>query len=101
MKKIDEIRARNAEIIAINRDSVYAHKAWSENLGGVKFPLLSDMNLEVSKQFGMALEEVGITNRGVIVIDKEGTIAFKHVENAPPDNTLAVNQVLSELDKLN
>lgn len=100
-EKADEIRAKNAEIIAINRDSAFAHKAWSEDLGGVKFPLLADMNLEVSKQFGMALEEVGITNRGVIIIDKEGNIAFKHVEDAPPDNTLAVNQVLSELDKLN
>ena len=100
-EKAAEIRAKNAEIIAINRDSAFAHKAWSEDLGGVKFPLLADMNLEVSKQFGMALEEVGITNRGVIIIDTEGNIAFKHVEDAPPDNTLAVNQVLSELDKLN
>ena len=100
-EKVDEIRAKNADIIAINRDSAFAHKAWSEDLGGVKFPLLADMNLEVSKQFGMALEEVGITNRGVIIIDAEGNIVFKHVEDAPPDNTLAVNQVLSELDKLN
>ena len=99
-EKADEIRAKNAEIIAINRDSAFAHKAWSEDLGGVKFPLLADMNLSVSKQFGMALEEVGITNRGVIIIDTDGNIAFKHVEDAPPDNTLAVNQVLSELDKL-
>ncbi len=100
-EKVNEIRAKNADIIAINRDSGFAHKAWSEHLGGVKFPLLSDMNLEVSKKFGMALEEVGITNRGVIIIDKTGKIAFKHAEAAPPDNTLAVNQVLSELDKLN
>ena len=100
-EKVGEIRAKNAEIIAINRDSAFAHKAWSEQLGGVKFPLLADMNLEVSKQFGMAIEDVGITNRGVIIIDAGGNIAFKHVEDAPPDNTLAVNQVLSELDKLN
>jgi alkyl hydroperoxide reductase subunit AhpC len=58
------------------------------------------MNLAVSKQFGMALEEVGITNRGVIIVDAEGNIVFRHVEDAPPDNTLAVNQVLSELDRL-
>ena len=58
------------------------------------------MNLEVSKQFGMAIEAVGITNRGVIIIDREGDVAFKHVEAAPPDNTLTVDQVLQELDKL-
>lgn len=94
------IQAKGAEVIAINRDSTFAHKAWSEALGGVDFPLLADMNLNVSKQFGMALEEVGITTRGVFIIDKSGNIVFKHVEDAPPDNTLTPEQVLNELDKL-
>ena len=94
------IKAKDAEVIAINRDSTFAHKAWSQELGGVDFPLLADMNLEVSKQFGMALEEVGITTRGVFIIDKAGNIVFKHVENEPPDNTLSAEQVLGELDKL-
>ena len=94
------IRAKDADVIAINRDSTFAHKAWSEDLGGVDFPLLADMNLSVSKEFGMALEEVGITTRGVFIIDKAGKIAFKHVEEAPPDNTLTAEQVLDELDKV-
>ena len=99
-EKLSAIQAKGAEVIAINRDSTFAHKAWSEALGGVDFPLLADMNLEVSKGFGMALEEVGITTRGVFIIDKSGNIAFKHVEAAPPDNTLTADQVLGELDKL-
>ena len=99
-EKLDAIQAKGAEVIAINRDSTFAHKAWSEALGGVDFPLLADMNLEVSKEFGMALEAVGITTRGVFIIDKSGNIAFKHVEAAPPDNTLTAEQVLGELDKL-
>ncbi len=99
-EQLGAIQAKGAEVIAINRDSTFAHKAWSEVLGGVDFPLLADMNLEVSKEFGMALEEVGITTRGVFIIDKSGNIAFKHVEAAPPDNTLTAEQVLGELDKL-
>ena len=99
-EKLDALQAKGAEVIAINRDSTFAHKAWSEALGGVDFPLLADMNLEVSKEFGMALEEVGITTRGVFIIDASGNIAFKHVEAAPPDNTLTAEQVLGELDKL-
>ena len=94
------IKAKGAEVIAINRDSTFAHKAWSAALGGVDFPLLADMNLAVSKEFGMALAEVGITTRGVFIVDKGGDIAFKHVEDAPPDNTLSAEEVLSELDKL-
>ncbi len=99
-EKLGAIQAKGAEVVAINRDSTFAHKAWSEVLGGVDFPLLADMNLEVSKGFGMALEGVGITTRGVFIIDKSGNIAFKHVEAAPPDNTLTADQVLGELDKL-
>ena len=99
-EKLNAIQAKGAEVIAINRDSTFAHKAWSEALGGVDFPLLADMNLAVSKGFGMALEEVGITTRGVFIIDKAGNIAFRHVEDAPPDNTISAEQVLDELDKL-
>ncbi len=97
---LSAIQAKGAEIIAINRDSAFAHKAWSESLGGVGFPLLADMNLAVSKQFGMSLDEVGITTRGVFIVDKSGNVAFKHVEAAPPENTLTAEQVLNELDKL-
>lgn len=99
-ENLDAIRAKGADVIAINRDSGFAHKAWSEALGGIGFPLLSDMNLEVSKQYGMALEEVGITTRGVFIVDETGKIVFKHIEDAPPDNTLTAEQVLSKLDKL-
>lgn len=99
-EKLRAIQAKGAEVIAINRDSTFAHKAWSEVLGGVDFPLLADMNLAVSKEFGMALEEVGITTRGVFIIDKSGNIAFKHVEAAPPENTVTAEQILGELDKL-
>jgi len=97
---LSAIQAKNAEVIAINRDSTFAHKAWSEVLGGVDFPLLADMNLAISKEFGMAIEDVGITTRGVFIIDASGNVAFKHVEAAPPDNTLSAEQVLGELDKL-
>ena len=99
-EQLSAIQAKDAEVIAISRDSAFAHKAWSEALGGIGFPLLADMNLAVSKEFGMALEEVGITTRGVFIVDKNGKIAFKHVEEAPPDNTLRAEQVLAELDKL-
>ena len=99
-EQLSAIQAKGADVIAISRDSAFAHKAWSKDLGGVDFPLLADMNLAVSKEFGMALEEVGITTRGVFIVDKSGKIAFRHVEEAPPDNTLSAEQVLAELDKL-
>ena len=44
-EQLSAIQAKGADVIAISRDSAFAHKAWSKDLGGVGFPLLADMNL--------------------------------------------------------
>jgi peroxiredoxin len=98
--RLADIKAAGAEVIAINRDSVYSHNAWCKELGGVDFPLLADMNLAVSKAYGVALD-AGITTRACVVVDKEGKIAFSHTEASPADNTLSVDQVIDVVKGLN
>jgi len=98
--RLADIKAAGAEVIAINRDSVYSHNAWCKELGGVDFPLLADMNLAVSKDFGVALD-AGITNRACVIVDKDGKVAFTHVEESPADNTLSVDKVIEVVNGLN
>ena len=94
-----DMEALGAEVIAVNRDSLYAHKAWAKEFG-IEVPLMSDMTGKVARDYGVYLEDVGISTRAVFIIDKEGNLRFRHIENAPPDYTLHADSIIAELKKL-
>lgn len=73
----DEFTALNAVVFGASTDSVHAHKAWCESkLGALRFPLLADMTHELSRRYGVLLEEEGIALRGTFVIDPEGILRY-------------------------
>ncbi len=75
-KKSDEFKKMNAQLIGGSIDSVYSHKGWSEQggLGKLNFPLISDITKKISSDYGMLLEEKGISLRGTYIIDPEGKV---------------------------
>ena len=58
-------------------DSYPANKRFSEDLG-VTFPLLSDFQRKVSKDYGILDEEKGWARRTTFVLDKQGRV--RHIE---------------------
>lgn len=58
-------------------DSSPANKAFAKQ-EGINFPLLSDFQRTVSKQYGVLNEQYGFANRTTFVVDKEGII--QHIE---------------------
>ncbi len=84
-----EFKKHNVEIIGISRDSLYAHKAWSKELGGVDFPLLADVTNEVAKKYGVYMPDKGINGRAIFVIDKNGVIQKIHEEAELKDRRTA------------
>lgn len=58
-------------------DSSPANRAFAEQ-NGLKFPLLSDFQRNVSKEYGILNDKYGFANRTTFVIDKDGTI--KHID---------------------
>lgn len=94
-----DFEARDAEVLGVNRDSVYTHKAWSKEFG-IDVPLLADMTGEAAKAYDVYMPDAGISKRAVFVVDKEGVLRFQHVENTPGDFTLHADGILAELDKL-
>ena len=90
---------RDAEVLGVNRDSVYTHKAWAKEFG-IEVPLLADMTGEAAKAYGVYMAEAGISKRAVFIIDKEGVLRFQHIETTPGDFTLHADGILAELDKL-
>ncbi|MDP3938841.1 MAG: redoxin domain-containing protein [Deltaproteobacteria bacterium] len=77
---LKEFDAADTVILGISRDSVYAHKAWREELGGIEIPLLADMKGEVAEKYGVYLPQMGISGRAVFVVDKEGVLRQAHIE---------------------
>ena len=68
------------ELLAISVDSKFVQKAFADQ-EGYKFSVLADFwpHGAVAKQYGVFLEEAGISNRATFVIDKDGKIAAKFV----------------------
>lgn len=88
-----------AEVIGVNRDSVYTHKAWAKEFG-IELPLLADMTGEVAKAYGVYLDERGISGRAVFIIDKEGILRHQHIEKTPGDFSFHADDILNVLVSL-
>ena len=86
-------------MLGINRDSVYAHKAWAAEYG-IEVPLLADLRLEVARQYGVAIDERGISGRAVFLIDKEGVVRYQHVEEQTGHYTVRPEAVLAKIREL-
>ena len=64
-------------MLGISVDSSPANRAFAEQIG-VKFPLLSDFQRTVSKEYGILNVQHGFANRTTFVVDKQGII--RHIE---------------------
>ena len=76
-QRLSEFQKLNTEVLGISVDSKHSSAAFAEHLH-LDFPLISDFNKEVTKAYGV-LREGGFAERALFVIDKEGKIAFVHV----------------------
>lgn len=103
-KRINEFANLNAAVLAVSTDSKYSHKAWinaSESNGGlgkINFPLASDFTKEVSKNYGLLIEEEGIALRGLFIIDPQGVIRYSVVHDLNVGRS--VNETLRVLQAL-
>lgn len=99
-KHIEDFKKLKAEVVGISIDSVHSHKAWVERdwPKGLEIPLLSDITKEVSANYGVLLEDEGISLRGTFIIDPEGKIRYSVVS----DNNVgrSVKETLRTLEAL-
>ena len=103
-KKLDEFKKRNTEVVAVSVDSHFTHLAWKNTpvnkggIGNVQFPMVADLNKQISKDYGVLLEDAGIALRGLFLIDKEGVVQHALVNNLPLGRN--VDEALRILDAL-
>ncbi len=85
--KYDELKKAGAEVIAVSTDSVFSHRAWINTpedkggLGSLNYVLASDITKDVSRDYGVLMEDKGIALRGLFIIDPDGILQYQVVHS--------------------
>ena len=86
---VKELEELNAVAIGMTVDSVYSLDAWRKTspkeggIGQVTFPLVSDLTKEISRQYGVLIEEEGIDFRGSFLVDPQGILRHISINDLP------------------
>lgn len=74
-----EYQATGAEVVGVSTDTVDSHKDFAEK-NQLPLRLLSDPDGAVSARYGMKSWLPGRSARGVVVIDREGKVAYSKAQ---------------------
>ena len=102
--RFDEFEDLDTEIIAVSTDTIHTHLAWintareDNGLGELNYSLAADTNHQISREYGVLIEEEGIALRGLFIINPEGEMQYQTVFHnnigRDVDETLRVLQAL-------
>jgi len=81
-------------------DSKFCHKAWAKGFNGINFPLMADFHPKgaVSREYGLWLDEAGISDRATVLIDKEGKVLWS--ESVTPSGARKPMALLEKVKEL-
>ncbi len=105
--RYEEFSSKNTEVLGVSVDSEYSHLAWLQTdreaggLGDIAYPLISDLNKTIAKDYNVLDEGAGVAVRGLFIIDPDGIIMHATVNNLPVgrnvDETLRVLQAFQHI----
>ena len=93
-----EFQKMGAEVYIVTTDTHFSHKVWHETspaVGKAQFPLVGDPTHQLTRAFGVHIEEEGLALRGTFIINPEGVIKTLEIH----DNAIArdVSETLRKL----
>ena len=103
-ERLEEFEKRHAQVIGCSVDSAYSHLAWlntPKNKGGIEgvdYPLISDLNKTIAKDYDVLFAQEGIAYRGLFLIDKAGIVRHQVINDLPLGRS--VDEALRILDAL-
>jgi peroxiredoxin 2/4 len=103
-EKLDEFTKRQTQVIACSVDSAYSHLAWLNTpkpkggIQGITYPLVSDIDKTISRDYDVLVPGKGIAFRGLFLIDRQGKVHHQVVNNLPLGRS--VDEVLRMIDAL-
>jgi peroxiredoxin (alkyl hydroperoxide reductase subunit C) len=95
---------KNAQVLGCSVDSHFTHLAWKNTprkeggIGPIKYPLVSDLTKQISKDYGVLLEQGGVALRGLFLIDRKGVVRHALINDLPLGRS--VDEALRVLDAL-
>ena len=87
-------------MLGLSVDSKFSHKGWAKTFNGIRFPLLSDFHPKgaVAREFGLWLDDAGISDRATVLIAKDGTVLWS--ESVTPSGARQPMELLEKTRSL-
>jgi peroxiredoxin len=97
---LSEIEASGATLVGVSVDSSWSHRAFRKQLG-LELPLLADFHPkgEVARAYGVYLDDHGIANRALVLVDEEGVVRWSH-QSPTPLEIPGANMIFDALSSL-
>ena len=73
----EELQKLGVEVYSVSTDTHFTHKAWhdsSETIGKIKYTMIGDPTMQISRNFEVLREDEGLANRGTFIVDPQGII---------------------------
>jgi len=77
---VKELEAEGAAVLAMSVDTPEQASKLAEDLN-LAFPVLSDPNVGIVREYGMYSKPMGMPEMGYVVIDKQGRIRTEEVDH--------------------
>jgi peroxiredoxin len=83
---LPELTEQGATLYGVSTDAIPSQTAFKEKLG-VSIEMLSDFEPKGagSRVFGAYFEAAGMTNRALVIVGPDGTVAWSHLADSPGD----------------
>lgn len=83
-----EFEKAGAEVYVVTTDTHFSHKVWHETspaVGKATFPLVGDPTHQLTRAFGVHIDEEGLALRGTFIVNPDGLIKTAEIH----DNAIA------------
>ncbi len=82
--KYAEFQKLGVEVYSVSTDTHFTHKAWhdtSETIKKIKYPMLADPTFQLTRAFGVHIEEEGLAYRGTFLVNPAGEIKLAEIQD--------------------
>ena len=87
--RLDELKSRGVEVLAVSVDSQFTHAAWRNTpvekggIGPVRYTMIADVSHAITKAYDVEVEGAAVAYRGTFLIDKAGVVRHQVVNDLP------------------